>query len=61
MLLVGGLVLVDLDLLLGLGEVDVGNVLVAVEDGGDLLQGGTLGLDEDEVDPDGFEDVPALR
>jgi hypothetical protein len=51
----------DLDLLLDLGEVDVSHGVLAVEDLGDLLEGGALGLDEDEVDPDELDEIPELR
>jgi hypothetical protein len=50
----------DLDLLLDLGEVDVGDSVLAVEDLGNLLEGGALGLDEDEVDPDELDKIPEL-
>lgn len=50
----------DLDLLLDLRQVDVGDGVVAVEDLGDLLEGGALGLDEDEPDPDELDEVPEL-
>ena len=50
----------DLDLLLDLRQVDVGHGVVAVEDLGDLFEGGALGLDEDEPDPDELDEVPEL-
>jgi hypothetical protein len=51
----------DLDLLLDLGEVDVSHGVLAVEDLGDLFEGGALGLDEDEVDPDELDEIPELE
>lgn len=56
-----GFLLGDLGLLLDLADVDVGNVgLVAVDDTGELLEGGSLGLDVHEVDEAEFEEDPAL-
>lgn len=56
-----GLLLGDLSLLLDLADVDVGNVgLVAVDDLGELLESGALGLDVHEVDEAEFEEDPAL-
>ena len=54
------LVLADLNLLLGLLQVDVGNGILAVEDGSDLLESSSLGLWEDEVNPDGLATIPNL-
>lgn len=53
--------LVDRNFFLSLCHVDVSNGLVAVKDTSDLLEGGALSLDEDEVDPDSFQHIPALR
>ena len=58
--LITELILENLNLLLSLLHVDVGNGIFTIEDLGDLLKGRALGLDEDEVDPDGFQDIPAL-
>jgi len=55
------LVLGGVQLLLDLGEADVGHGVVAVEDARNLLEGRALGLDVDEVDPDELERVPELR
>jgi len=54
------LVLGRVQLLLDLGEADVGHGVVAVEDARDLLERGALGLDVDEVNPDELECVPEL-
>lgn len=48
------------DFLLDLSHGDVGNSLVTVEDTGDLLESGSLGLRVDEVDEDEFDADPAL-
>lgn len=48
------------DLLLDLVQVDVGGGVVAVEDPGDLLEGGAVGLDVEEIDKGEFEGVPEL-
>lgn len=48
----------ELDLLLDLLEVDVGGRVVSVEDARNLLEGGALGLDVEEVDEDEFAQVP---
>ena len=45
-------VLAIVDLLLDLAEVDVRDGVVAVEDTGDVLEGGAFGLDVEEVDED---------
>jgi hypothetical protein len=45
---------------LSLFHVDVSNSILAIEDLGDLFEGGALSLDEDEVDPDRFNDIPKL-
>lgn len=47
-------------LLLDSVHVNVGNGRVAIEDLGDLLQGGALGLRVDEVHPDELDKDPAL-
>lgn len=46
------------DVLLHLGHVDVGNGLVAIEDAGDFLEGGALGLDVEEPDEGGLDKIP---
>jgi hypothetical protein len=51
----------DLDLLLDLRQVDVSHGILAVEDLGNLLERGALGLDEDEVDPDELDKIPELE
>lgn len=52
--------LADLSLLLDLVKVDAGNLsLVTVDDLGELLQGGALGLDIHEVDKGKLEEDPA--
>lgn len=52
----------NLNLFLGLCHVDVsdGGVLT-IEDRGDLLESRPSSLDEDEVDPDRFNDIPTLQ
>lgn len=60
LLVVSNLIMENLNLLLGLLHADVGHGIVAIKDPGDFLEGRTLGLDEDEVDPDGFNDIPKL-
>lgn len=53
--------LVDLHLLLDLVDVDVGNIrLVAINDLGELLERGALGLDVHEEDKDELGGDPAL-
>lgn len=55
------MVLVDLDLLLDLVNIDVGNIgLVAIDDLGELLESGALGLDVHEEDEDELGGDPAL-
>ena len=49
-----------LDLLLDSVHVDVSNSAVTIEDLGDLLKGGALGLGVDEVDPDELNSDPKL-
>jgi hypothetical protein len=51
----------DLDLLLDLRQVDVSHGILAVEDLGNFLERGALGLDEDEVDPDELDKIPELE
>jgi hypothetical protein len=46
------------NVLLDLEHVDVRNGRIAVEDAGDLLEGGALGLDVEEPDEDQFDEVP---
>lgn len=48
----------EVGLLLDLGEIDVSNSIVTIEDTGDLLQGGSLGLDVKVPDEDKFTKVP---
>jgi hypothetical protein len=52
--------LTHVDLLLDLLEIDVGNSALAIENLGNLLQGRALSLNEDEVHPDSFDEVPNL-
>lgn len=61
MLLVSDLILADLHLLLSLCQIDVGHGILAIEDLGDLLEGRSLSLDEDEVNPDRLNDIPKLQ
>jgi hypothetical protein len=57
----GGLLLVDLSLLLDLVDIDVANLgLITIDDLGELLEGGALGLNIHEVDEGEFEENPAL-
>ena len=60
-LLATSLVLVNLYLFLSLIHVDMSNSILAIEDLGDLFEGGAFSLNEDEVDPDRFEDIPNLQ
>ena len=46
------------DVLLDLAHVDVCDCRVAVEDSGDLLEGGAFGLDVEEPDEDQLAEVP---
>lgn len=48
----------EVGLLLDLGEIDVSNSIVTIEDTGDLLKGGPLGLDVEVPDEDEFTKVP---
>ena len=51
----------DLDLLLDLADIDVGNIgVVTIDDLGELLESGALGLDVHEVDEGELESDPAL-
>ena len=61
LLLVGLVMVLHCDLLLGLCHVDVSHSIFAIEDLGDLLERRTLGLNKDEVNPDEFDQVPALQ
>jgi hypothetical protein len=54
------LVLVLANLFLDLKEIDVGDGVLAVEDTGNLLEGGPLGLDVKEPDENKFDEVPKL-
>ena len=57
----GDLLLGELSLLLDLADVDVADLgLVAVDDLGQLLESGALGLDVHEEDEDELEEDPAL-
>ena len=60
-LLATSLVLVNLYLFLSLFHVNVSNSILAIEDLGNLFEGGAFSLREDEVDPDRFEDIPKLQ
>ena len=60
-LLVAVLGLVDLDLLRSLLQADVGDLVLAVEDLGNLFEGEALGLGEDEVNPDELDTIPKLE
>jgi hypothetical protein len=43
-------------------EIDVGNLsLITIEDLGDLLEGGALGLNVEDSDEDKLEEDPALK
>lgn len=48
----------EVGLLLDLSEIDVSNSIVTIEDTGDLLKGGSLGLDVEVPDEDEFTKVP---
>lgn len=61
MLLVSDLSLLNFNLFLSLCQVDVSHVFFAIEDRSDLLKSGAFSLDEDEVDPDSFKDIPTLQ
>lgn len=50
--------MLNLNLLLHLVEIDMGNGILAVEDTGDLLECGALGLGVEEVDEDKLDSVP---
>lgn len=52
------LVVGNLGLLLDLLKIDVSNGILTVEDTGNLLKGGSLGLDVEEVDEDKLDGVP---
>ena len=54
------MITLKVNLLLDLLKVDVGNGVLTVEDLSDLLEGGSLGLNVDEVDPDELDEVPEL-
>ncbi len=54
------LVLDRVDILFDLPHVDARHGVHAVEDVGDLLQSGALGLDVEEVDEDELEEIPDL-
>lgn|SRR6478735_2584303 len=53
-----GLVAGEVGLFLDLGEIDVSNSIVTIEDTGDLLESGSLGLDVEVPDEDEFTEVP---
>lgn len=55
------LILVNLYFFLSLSHVDVSNGFLAIEDRGDLLEGGAFSLHKDEVDPDSFNNIPTLQ
>ena len=59
-LLGGGFVVVNLDLLRSLFHADMSNGILAIEDLGDLLESGALGFGEHEVHPDSLDKVPEL-
>jgi hypothetical protein len=61
MLFVSDLILVNLYLFSSLFQVDVSHSIFAIEDLGDLLEGRAFCLNEDEVDPDRFNDIPKLQ
>lgn len=67
MLNTGDVLLIDVveavlvNLLLDSVHVDVSNGALAIEDLGDLLKSGALGLRVDEVDPDEFNGDPELE
>jgi hypothetical protein len=56
--LVLAMALLQLDLLLHLLKVDMGDSVVAIEDAGNLLEGGALGLDVEEVHEEELAEVP---
>jgi hypothetical protein len=60
-LLVRDLILANLYLFLSLFQVDVSHGIFAIEDLGDLLEGRAFSLNEDEVDPDRFNNIPKLQ
>lgn len=51
---------VAVDLLLNLIHIDVRNSILAIEDTSDFLEGGSLGLDVEEVDEDELDADPEL-
>ena len=51
----------NLHLFLDLLKVNMSNGILAVEDLGNLLERGALGLNKDEVDPDQLDNIPELE
>ena len=60
-LLVSNFILENLYLFLSLLQADVSHGIFAIEDLGDLLEGRAFSLNEDEVHPDCFKDIPKLQ
>lgn len=50
-----------MDFLLDLVQVDVSDGVLAIEDTGDVFEGGTLGFDVEEIHEDKFDHVPKLE
>jgi hypothetical protein len=60
-LIVSDLILENLYLFLSLCHINMSHSIIAIKYLGNLLQSGAFSLNEDEVDPDGFEDIPKLQ
>jgi hypothetical protein len=60
-LVVSDLIMENRNLFLSLLHADVSHGIFAIKDPGDLFEGGAFGLDEDEVDPNRFNDIPKLQ
>jgi hypothetical protein len=58
---VSKIIMANLYLFFSLFQADVSHGIFAIEDLGDLLKGRAFGLNEDEVHPDGFKDIPKLQ
>jgi hypothetical protein len=49
------------NLLLDLVKIDMGNCIITIKDTSNVLKGGTLGLDIEEINEDEFAQVPELK
>ena len=61
LLVIALLRVLNLNLLPSLIQINVSDSIITIKDGSDFLKSRALGFNKDEVDPDGFEEVPALR